>query len=131
MSLSVPLGAAQIAAAARVFGRLPRWQKADCVLRAVRSKFPDFGPEACLLKCVAVNSLYGTNVYAIMRMAEHVEDVMKQSERPTDRVELVEKLAKLPKESGEQQQNFVSFASKFAHFFVRSDLIRSDVPIYD
>jgi hypothetical protein len=126
MSLSVPLRAAQIAAAARIFGRLVQWQRADCVLKAVDSRFPDFGPVACLLKCVAVNSLYGTNVYAIMRMAEHVEDVMKQSERPTDRVELVEKLAKLPAKSGEQQRNFVSFASKFAHFF-----IRSDVPIYD
>jgi hypothetical protein len=116
----------QIDAASRIHAQLVQWRWADGALGALRNAFGDFGPEACLLKVVAVNSLYGTNVYAVLRMAAHVRDVMNDPGRPSGAVALVERLADLRAKEGEKKRYFVSFASKFAHFFVSSD-----VPIYD
>jgi hypothetical protein len=31
--------------------------------------------KACLLKSVAINSLYGTNIYAIIPMADHIHSI--------------------------------------------------------
>jgi hypothetical protein len=126
MPLAVPLFIEQISAAKRIHDRLEQWRAADRALLALRGAFPDYGADACLLKCVAVNSLYGTNVYAILRMANHVCRVMNDAARPKDHVQLVEALAKLPPKTGETQKNHTSFASKFAHFFESNE-----VPIYD
>jgi hypothetical protein len=126
MGLAVPLRAEQIEAASRIHERLSQWRAADAALRSLADCFPAFEADACLLKCVTVNSLYGTNVYAILRMAAHVRNVMNNPARPTDDVVLVERLAELPAKDGETHRNFISFASKFAHFFVSPQ-----IPIYD
>jgi|SRR6266852_2048109 len=120
MKLMVPLSISQIEAANRLHQRLPQWQITDHALHALQVCFPDFGSEATLLKVVAVNQLYGTNVYAVIRMAQHVVDVMLDLKNIED-VELVEELATLT------GRKHLSFASKFAHFFI--DMER--FPIYD
>ena len=70
--MSVSLKQEQIDAACRLHRRLKQWQLSDGALMRLREKVPGFDPEACLIKSVAVNSLYGTQVLAIVRMAEHI-----------------------------------------------------------
>ena len=120
MDLAVPLSMSQIEAANRLHSKLLQWQITDRALHALHVNLPGFDIEATLLKVAAVNQLYGTNVYAVMRMAQHITKVMLTAGNMED-TDLVEKLASLP---GRQH---LSFASKFAHFFI--DMER--FPIYD
>ncbi len=118
--LVVSLTMSQIEAANRLHRQLPQWQVTDSALHALKDRFPGFDIHATLLKLVAVNQLYGTNVYAVVRMAQHITEVMLEASHMGD-VGLVEELAAL---SG---MKHTSFASKFAHFFI--DVER--FPIYD
>jgi len=88
---------------------------------------PGFGPEEALLKVVAINALYGTNVFALVRAARHVEEVLASADLSKAGPELVESLANIPTTSGAQPRRYVSFASKFAHFFINPERF----PIYD
>lgn len=72
ISLAVPLTMAQIEAANRLHGKLIQWQVTDRALHILQENLPGFDSEATLLKVVAVNQLYGTNVYAVVRMVRHV-----------------------------------------------------------
>jgi hypothetical protein len=119
MDLAVLLGIDKIEAANRLHQRLEQWRLADGALRLLHDVCPGFAPEACLLKVVAVNSLYGTNVYATIRMANHVTSVLAQPDLGTAGAELVKQLADLPPtERQKRKRHHYSFASKFAHFFV-------------
>lgn len=132
-ALAVPLSAAQIEAANALHKRLTGWATTDRALALLRERCDGFGPEATLLKVVAVNQLYGTNVYAVGRMAAHVVQVVTdhppgpQADQEDD-IRLVERIAALPKAAGQQRDRVhTSFASKFAHFFISHDRF----PIYD
>jgi hypothetical protein len=117
--LAVPLSPAQIAAAERLHARSRQWRVSDDALHALAQRFPDFGDEAVVLKCVAINALYGTNVFAITRMAEHVKGVIAKTDLASAGPKLVEQLAALPKTAGQKKARLhLSFASKFAHFFI-------------
>ena len=120
MSLAVPLSIAQIEAANRLHGKLLQWQVTDRALHILQENLPEFDIEATLLKVAAINQLYGTNVYAVVRMARHVTEVMRDVSGTED-ADLVEQLASL---AGRKHR---SFASKFAHFFI--DMER--FPIFD
>jgi hypothetical protein len=111
----------QIDAAARLHSRLPYWEATDKALDDLSSRFPEFDLSACLLKTVAINQLYGTNVLAATRMARHVESEMSKAEH----ADLVEDLATV--RFGDKVRRHVSFASKFAHFFVDKETY----PIFD
>lgn len=118
--LAVPLSISQIEAANRLHGKLLQWQVTDHALHALHVNLPGFDIEATLLKVVAINQLYGTNVYAVVRMAQHVTEVMQGANRMED-ADLVKELASL---NGRKHH---SFASKFAHFFINMERF----PIYD
>ena len=118
--LAVPISLAQIDAANRLHAQLPQWQITDRVLESLHMRFPDFGIEATLLKVVAVNQLYGTNVYAVDVIAKHIESIMRGGVQVSD-IDFVEQLASLP------GRKHISFASKFAHFFIDKERF----PIYD
>ncbi len=122
MDLEVPLSISQVEAANRLHQQLSEWKITDSALHALHVRFPGFDIESSLLKVAAVNQLYGTKVFAVVRMAEHIKDVMPREGKIAE-VDFVEKLATLP----EMKRKYVSFASKFAHFFI--DLER--FPIYD
>jgi hypothetical protein len=115
----LPLAVEQIATANRLHSRLSSWEAADQALEALARRFPGFDGEAALLKAITVNSLYYTNVMAIVRMAKHVEAIMSVTELDSAGPELVERLADLPRTASQTRaRRFHSFASKFAHFFV-------------
>jgi len=122
MDLAVPLPIEKIDAANRLHERLEQWRLADEALRLLADRCPGFAPDACLLKVVAVNALYGTNVYATTRMAKHVASVLALADLGIARAELVERLADLPRTEGQKRKrHHYSFASKFAHFFIEEE----------
>ncbi len=127
-SLAVPLKQSQVKAAGQLYNHLPRWAATDRALNALAEQFPDCGPESALLKVAALNQLYRTNVYAVARMAEHVGRVMAAQNDGTLEADLVERLATLPTATDDEKGRvFLSFASKFVHFYVD----RERFPIYD
>src|SRR5713101_2616065 len=118
--LAVQLTMTQLEAANRLHEQLPQWRDTDSALRALGDRFPEFDIKATLLKVAAVNQLYGTNVYAVDRMAKHIVGVLSARDSLNDS-DLVKELAVLP------GRKHISFASKFAHFFISSQRF----PIYD
>ncbi len=128
MKLAVPLHAAQIEAAGRLRGRLQQWQVSDAALERLADLCPSFNSEETLLKVVAINGLYGTNVYAQVRMAQHITNVVLGADLEHVGPELVELMACLPSTEGQRgPRRHVSFASKFAHFFLNAERF----PIFD
>ena len=66
----VPLRPEKVEAAQAIYSKCtPVWRRTDDALAALAASMPDFNPPAVLLKVVVVNSLYGTNVYAVDRAA--------------------------------------------------------------
>jgi hypothetical protein len=124
-----PLSSEQIAAAVRLHeNHLPQWQAADEALEAVRTSFQaDFSYSANLVRIATVNTLYGTNLKAVHRMAGHIESILPRGAELLEPAELVEAIAALPPAPGERARRHRSFASKFCHFFVNAD----DFPIFD
>lgn len=128
MDLAVPLLPTQIEAAMRIQHHLSQWIASDRALYLLHDRLPGFAIEATLVKVAAVNQLYGTNVYAVVRMAQHVTQIMAEESRAVDEAALVERLAALPPTPGQRSaRKHISFASKFAHFFIDAERF----PIYD
>ena len=91
------------------------WRNTDAALFQLAKTSPGFDGPSCLLKSVAVNALYGTQVWAIVRRAEHVETVLRTTDTATAGRDLVPRLAKM---DGDKRVR-LSFAAKFCHFFYR------------
>lgn len=121
LSLKTALTAEQVAAATRLHARLTSWRATDAALDLLAQSVPGFDLSACLIKAAAINQLYGTNVYALTRVGAHVAGVMATP----DGDQLVERLAAVSSEG--RVRRHLSFASKFAHFFVDKDRF----PIFD
>lgn len=121
LSLKTALTAEQVAAASRLHVRLASWKATDAALDLLADRVRGFDLGACLIKAAAINQLYGTNVYALTRVSAHVAGVMASSAGE----DLVERLAAVPTEG--KVRRHLSFASKFAHFFVDKDRY----PIFD
>lgn len=122
-NLPVSLLASQVEAAMGLYHRCEGWLLTDEALDSLARSFPDFDLRLTLLKVAAVNALYATNVYAVARMAEHVEKLMQARGSFSPDANLVERLAS----PAGLKQKFYSFASKFAHFFIDAERF----PIYD
>jgi hypothetical protein len=90
--LAVPLTMAQIEAANELHQGLPQWENTDDALHVLHNRFPEFDIKATPLKVAAVNQLYGTNVYAVDRMARHIVEVLSARDSLRD-IDLVEELA--------------------------------------
>ncbi|MBI1948581.1 MAG: hypothetical protein HYS27_23035 [Deltaproteobacteria bacterium] len=129
LSLAVPIHDRQVKAACELHSKLIQWHTTDKALEALKRAFPDWSLSSSLLKIAAINQLYGTNLYAVGRMASHVEQVLGATP-PSTRVELavVDRIAALPK-APEQKRTWthLSFASKLCHFFIDGERF----PIYD
>jgi hypothetical protein len=121
MSLALQIEPNQIAAAERLHGQLVQWRLSEKATESLKAKFPGFAPEEVLLKVTVINALYGTNIYAIVRLAEHVTNVMKEPGISSAGPELVERLAEPPPVGKGKKRLHLSFASKFAHFFVNAE----------
>ena len=124
-TLAVPLSPSQVEAASALRTWMPAWAAADAALDLLRSLSDDAGLGVVLLKVAALDRLYGTNMYAIVPMAQHIVTVL--AERAEDPIALVEAIAALPAAPPAPAKMYWSFASKFVHFFLDPDR----VPLYD
>jgi len=122
MPLAVPLSRDQVAAANRLHAGLRQWATADRALGALAERFPEFDETSTLLKAVTINAMYGTNVWALDRMARHVMAVLSETDLARAGPELVERLATPPPAPGQKRRRtHLSFAAKFAHFFIDAE----------
>lgn len=126
-TLEIPLAISQISSANRLHERLSQWRMADTALQTLADHMPGFSAEICLLKSIAINSLYSTQVLAIVRMANHINAIFERTDISSAGSELIERIAALTPNPGDRMRNSVSFASKFCHFFVDAERF----PIYD
>jgi len=84
----------------------------------VAVRFPEFDELSCLVKVIVLNTLYGTNVWAVQAMAKHVSLTLNRLDLKSAEPELVERLAELPQGNLRKVRRHRSFASKFAHFYI-------------
>ncbi len=117
MVLANSLTTDMIEAAENIRQQLHGWKTSDETLEIVRNSFPGFDFSDVLIKATVINSLYGTNVYAIWKAAEHVHGTIAKYNLGNAETEFVEKIARVPGIN----RVFISFASKFAHFFIDSE----------
>jgi len=128
MPLAVALSESQIESARRMFAYMPRWRLAEVSLTKLSDAMPGFDLQASLLKTVAVNAIFGTQVLATMRMAEWVHELLGGGGEALEHgPKLVESMAALKPNNGDKVRMFTSFAAKFCHFFVDAERY----PIYD
>jgi hypothetical protein len=86
---------------------------------------PSFDDEACLLKSLAINQLYGTQVLAIIPMARHAASKLRGVDVAARGIERVDEIAAFVHDGKLSRR--VSFSAKFCHFFVDEERF----PIYD
>lgn len=112
-----PITRSQLDASRALYSLLTRWREADdCLYRLGRS-LPTFDGPSTLAKVVAVNSLYGTNVFAVQEMARCITSYFADPKTVEhDLIPVVEELANLT------HRKTYSFASKFCHFFLSGHL---------
>jgi hypothetical protein len=111
--LAMPLSNNQIEAAARFWK--DGWDSPELV--QLKQVFP-LSQEAVKVKAIVLNALYGTNTIAISSVADCVERVLKSNHSTGP--DLVEELVAEMRQVT-NRQNY-SFAAKYAHFFIDSDL---------
>ncbi|MBM3179782.1 MAG: hypothetical protein FJZ86_05445 [Chloroflexi bacterium] len=78
-------------------------------------KYPDNSDlRDVLIKAAVLNSLYYTNIYAIVKMAEHIVKEKIDVELREGSPELIDKIARI-EVNGKTRNNY-SFASKYCHW---------------
>jgi hypothetical protein len=124
--MAIPLSAAQVSAANAIRGHLEFDRIAMAAFDRLASYMPGFAPADTLIKVAAVNQIYGTNLYAVSRMAAHISRLFASRKRPSGAA-LVEAIAGLPAAPGTASRRHLSFASKFCNRFID----REEYPIID
>jgi len=95
------------------------------VLSELFGKYPDNQKlRDILIKATTLNSLYNTNIYAIVKMAKHILNKNIDAKLREGSPEIVDEIARI--EIGGKKRNNYSFASKYCHWHY-SDIY----PIYD
>jgi hypothetical protein len=112
--LAMPLSNSQIEAAVR-FWDDGGWETKE--INQLKRVFPE-PQDAIRVKAIVLNALYGTNIIAISKVADCVERVLNtnHSTGPDLVEELVAEIRQIT------ERNNYSFAAKYAHFFINSDL---------
>jgi hypothetical protein len=128
MPKPVPLSPHLVQSACDLHATLMPWHRSDEALLAIKVGVQGFSPAATLAKVATVNALYYTNVFALVRVAEHFSGVLARADLGTAGSELVDALAAVPRGGTEKRSvRRLSLAAKFAHFFIDEDRF----PIYD
>ncbi|MGC2161079.1 MAG: hypothetical protein WA634_04140 [Silvibacterium sp.] len=113
-TLAIPLSNSQIEAASK-FWQDGGWEAKE--LTQLKQVFPK-SEDAVKLKAVALNTLYGTNIIAISRVAECLERMLNANH--STGYDLVEELVAAIKNITNRRH--YSFAAKFGHFFINPEL---------
>jgi hypothetical protein len=78
-ALAVPIAECQIQAATALHGLLTGWTAIDAALAQLVERLAAFELKSALIKVASVNQLY-ENVYAVVRMAEHIAPTLNDSD---------------------------------------------------
>ncbi len=119
-TLARPLTQSQIDAASKFW---PDDGESKDPLIQLKTAFPGC-LEAIPIKAIVLNQLFGTHVIAISKVAEHLEKLLKETSTagPLLVEELVENIKKeIIRQNGKGREHY-SFAAKFGHFFIDSNL---------
>src|SRR5271156_1264335 len=110
-TLAQPLTQTQIDAASRFWAG--GWESEE--LTQLKQAFPE-RHDAIRVKAIVLNTLYGTNIIAIYKVAGLLEELLKETHAtgPLLVEELVDSIKKI---TGRAHYSFVA---KFGHFFVDS-----------
>jgi hypothetical protein len=112
--LERPLLSSQIEAAA-CFWAKGGWETKE--MAQLKRAFPNY-QEAVKLKAITINALFGTNIIAISKVGDCIEQFLKTNQSTgSDFVE--ELVAEIKKITNKQHH---SFAAKYAHFFINPEL---------
>jgi hypothetical protein len=121
--LQVPLLPSQLKAAASLRDLMPNWCDTDGALHFLDISLPSFDLHSVLVKTAAINQLYNTRLLDIPAMARQIAGMQIPPPANTNPVTFVEALAVLPDPPVTGREvKYISFASKFAHFFVKPNL---------
>jgi hypothetical protein len=121
MAKQNPLDPRMIDSACALHAKLASWRLTDEALETAARSLTGFGPAETLVKVVLVNSLYYTNVFAVIRVADHFSKLLGATSSQDWTIELVERLASVCLDAkSAKQTRLISLASKFAHFFLDS-----------
>jgi hypothetical protein len=102
---------------------MPGWRASDAALEAWAARVSGWDEVSCLAKAAVVNDLYYARHDRLVAAAEVICKVMADAHG--DPVAIVEQIARVKR--GEVIWEYVSFASKFVHWFVAPEA----APIYD
>ncbi|MFZ5435694.1 MAG: hypothetical protein ACOZCF_05155 [Bacillota bacterium] len=91
---AIPLARLQVEAALKLYRHCKLWQTTDEALESLARSFPSFDFKSTLLKVAGVNALYGTQVYAVGEVAEHVHKMLEDTVAPFY-PDIVEKLGRV------------------------------------
>lgn len=116
--LAVPLTREQIEAADRFFRKMPIWRNSYEALRLIAKGLPEFDLGSVYPKVLAVNALYGARLLATLRMARHIVKTLEGRRRSHITPQDIDRIARLYHPPKKRFVHHVSFASKFAHFFI-------------
>jgi len=124
--LAIPIEPARVAAAVQLFSRMASVAGSEEALVRLAEVMRDFDIASTLVKVATVNQLYATKLYAVYRMAERIAEVYARTRVWS--YATVDEVAALPAAQNQKRsRRHLSFASKFAHFFVD----RSRFPLLD
>ena len=113
LTLAQPLRQSQIDAASRFWAA--GWESKE--LAQLKQAFPE-RHDAIRVKAIVLNTLYGTNVIAIYKVAGVLEELLKET-RTTGPLLVEELVDGIKKVTGRAHYSFVA---KFGHFFVDPNL---------
>jgi hypothetical protein len=108
--LEVPLTLKQVEAANRLHDTMLQWVLNDNALSKLATLMPGWSGEESTIKCVSINSLYSTQVYAIVRMAAHVRQIFeKKFTNPRTGTRRADRKARLKSKSHQLRLQALSF----------------------
>ncbi len=113
--------AAPVAAAARLWNRSDELVRCERTLFALQGCFPGFDPSSTLLKVAALSSIDVNRSIGAATMFEHVQRVVERIDRRRVGPEFVDLVAEPQRRHGRQTMRSLTFASRFAHFFLDPD----------
>jgi hypothetical protein len=113
-----------IEVAIKIYDEIPSWKQADRVIVSYFGQHPSNSEESTVvIKVVLVNSLYITNIWKPLLMADHILNLQNLDEQlQAGNIYAVDRIANLATIG----RKFISFASKYAHF---SNMVA--YPMYD
>ena len=123
----IPLTSDMLEVSGCLYSKLKDWIKTEEVLRRLAKSFPLESDNyfTILVKATSLNTLYGTYIMAIQKVAKHLYDYLIELRTGISAQFIDDKLSKV--QMGKKIWRLTSFTSKYCHFFIDENRF----PMYD